>query len=109
AIGSTIAFGVIGILNFVAVKKYTGTKFDLKLAVWKPLLSGIAMSIIVLIIYYPLNGLIGNSLSTVLAVGAGAAVYGIMLLKTRAIEADEIKLLPKGEKLEKLLRKFKLI
>ena len=109
AIGTTIGFGVIGILNFAAVKKYTGTKFDLKISVWKPLLSGIVMSIIVLIIYYPLHGTIGNSLATLLAVGAGAAVYGVMLLKTRAIETEEIKLLPKGEKLEKLLRKFKLI
>ena len=109
AIGSTVAFGVIGILNFAAVKKYTGTKFDMVLSVWKPLLSGIAMSIIVLVVYYPLRGILGNSLSTVLAVGAGAAVYGVMLLKTRAIETEEIKLLPKGEKLERLLRKFKLV
>lgn len=109
AIGSTVAYGVIGILNFMAVKKYTGTKFDLSLSVWKPILSGIVMSIVVLVIYYPFKGVIGNSLSTVLAVGGGAAVYGIMLLKTRAIETDEIKLFPKGDKLAKLLMKIKLI
>lgn len=109
AIGSSLAFGVIGILNFIAVKKYTGTKFDIKLSVWKPLISGIMMSIVVLAIYYLCRNIIGNSLSTALAVGIGAAVYGIMLLKTKAIEAHEIKLLPKGEKLERLLAKFKLI
>jgi stage V sporulation protein B len=109
AIGSSLAYGVIGILNFIAVKKYTGTKFDVKLSVWKPLISGIAMSVVVLAVYYICRNIIGNSLSAALGVCVGAAVYGIMLLKTRAIETHEIKLLPKGEKLAKLLSKFKLI
>jgi len=109
AIGSSLAFGVIGILNFIAVKKYTGTKFNISLSVWKPVFSGVIMGVIVLIVYYLCRNIIGNSLSTVLSVGVGAAVYGIMLLKTRAIEAHEIKLLPKGEKLAALLAKLKLI
>ena len=109
AIGSTLAFGVIGILNFAAVKKYTGTRFDGKLAVWKPLFSGIIMCAVVLAVYHLCRNLIGNSLSTVLSIGAGAAVYGIMLLRTRAIEVHEIKLLPKGEKLARLLSKLRLI
>lgn len=109
AIGSSLGFGVIGILNFIAVKKYTGTRFDVKLSVWKPLLSGIVMSVVVLAVYYLFRNILGNSLTTVLAIGAGAAVYGIMLLRTKAIEAHEIKLLPKGEKLAGLLSKLKLI
>lgn len=109
AIGSTLAYGVIGILNLIAVKKYTGTQFNLKLSVWKPLLSGIAMSAVVLAIYYSFRNIAGSSLSTLLAICAGAAVYGIMLLKSHAIEPHEIKLLPKGEKLARLLSKMKLI
>ncbi|MDD2503588.1 MAG: polysaccharide biosynthesis protein [Clostridia bacterium] len=109
AIGSSVAYLVIGLYNFAAVKKYTGTKFDLKLSVWKPLASVIMMSVIVLAVYYLGRNIIGNSLSTVLAISAGAAIYGIMLLKTKAIEAHEIKLFPKGEKLTKLLTKLRLI
>jgi stage V sporulation protein B len=109
AIGTSLAFGVIGILNFIAVKKYTGTKFNVRLSVWKPLLSGIVMSVAVLAVYYLCRSVLGNSLSTALAVCVGAGVYGIMLLKSRAIETNEIKLLPKGEKLAKLLSKLKLI
>ncbi len=109
AIGSSLAYGVIGILNFIAVKKYTETGFDFRLSVWKPLFSGIVMSIVVLAAYYTCRNVIGNSLSTVLAICLGAAVYGIMLLRTKAIEPHEIKLLPKGEKLARLLTKLKLI
>lgn len=109
AIGSSVAYGVIGLYNFLAVKKYTGTKFDITLSFLKPLISGVIMTAAVLVVYYPCRNVLGNSLSSVLAISAGAAVYGIMLLKTSAIGAHEIKLLPKGEKLSVLLKKLKLI
>ncbi|HHU18108.1 MAG TPA: polysaccharide biosynthesis protein [Clostridiales bacterium] len=109
AIGSSVGYAVIGLYNFAAVKKYTGTKFDVNLSVWKPLISGIVMSVIVLAVYYLGRSIIGSSLSTILSISAGAAVYGVMLLKTKAIETYEIKLLPKGEKLAALLTKLRLI
>ncbi|MBR0598826.1 putative polysaccharide biosynthesis protein [Sinanaerobacter chloroacetimidivorans] len=109
AIGSTVAYGVIGIFNFVAVKKLTNTKFDIGISVWKPLLSGVLMCICVLVSYYVLEGVIGNSLSTVISIGIGAAVYGVMLIKTKSISPHEIRLLPKGEKLAALLSKLRLI
>lgn len=109
AIGTTIGYAVIGIANFIAVKRLTGTHFNLNLAVVKPLLSGIVMSVFVVGIYFAGKGVIGNSLSTGLSICIGAAVYGIMLLKTKAIEKNEIELLPKGQKLASLLRKLKLI
>lgn len=107
--GSTIAYGVIGICNFYAVKKVTGVQFDLKLSVLKPLLSGIVMCICVLLSYTLFLQLLGGKLATVIAIVIGASVYGIMLLKTKSIAPREIELLPKGKKLAGLLRKLKLI
>ena len=109
AIGSTAAYAVISIYNVMAVKKETGVAFDVKLSIVKPLAAGIVMCIFVLPVYYFCAPVIGNSLSTVGAIGIGALVYGVMLLKTGAIAAHEIKLLPKGEKLAKLLERMKLI
>lgn len=108
AIGSSIAYGVIGIMNFLAVKSYTETKFNLSLSVVKPVISGVVMCVCVMIAYYALEGFIGNSLSTVVAIGVGGLVYVVMLLKSKSIENNEIKLLPKGEKLIKILEKLKL-
>lgn len=107
--GSTIAYGVIGFYNFYAVKRLTGVRFDLKLSILKPLLSGIVMCIFVLLSYGLSQQILGGRLATVLAVAIGASVYGIMLLKTKSIAPREIELLPKGEKLAGLLRKLKLI
>lgn len=109
AIGSTLGYITIGFINFAAVKKLTGITFDLKLSIWKPLISGIVMFVLVFGTYRCFVGIIGNSLSTVVAIGIGAAVYGIMLLKIRAIEENEIVMLPKGGSLVKLLKKCKLV
>nr|WP_315020842.1 polysaccharide biosynthesis protein [uncultured Aminipila sp.] len=109
AIGSTLGYITIGLINFVAVKKMTGITFDLKLSIWKPLISGIVMFILVFGAYRSCAGFIGNSLSTVVAIGIGAAVYGLMLLKIKAIEENEIVMLPKGGTLIKLLKKCKLV
>lgn len=109
AIGSTLGYITIGLINFAAVKKLTGIRFDFTLSVWKPLISGAVMYVLVLASYQGLVGFIGNSLSTVIAIGIGAAVYGIMLLKIKAIEEHEIIMLPKGGALVKLLKKCSLI
>ncbi|MGI6730904.1 MAG: putative polysaccharide biosynthesis protein [Anaerovoracaceae bacterium] len=107
--GSTLGYLVIGLVNFIAVKNLTGIKFDYRLAVVKPLISGITMSIFVVAAFYIVRPAVGGSLATIIAIAIGAAAYGITLLKTKAITAGEIRLLPKGEKLERLLNKLRLI
>lgn len=67
------------------------------------------MFLLVVALYNVTAGILGNSISTLLAVGAGATVYGILLIRIRAISPHEIRLLPKGEKLERLLIKLRLI
>lgn len=109
AIGSTLGYITIGIMNFVAVKKLTGITFDIKLSVWKPVISGAVMFAIVVCVYKLMYGIIGNSLSTVASICVGAAVYGVMLIKIKAIEEHEIVMLPKGNALAKLLKKCRLI
>lgn len=109
AIGSTLGFAAIGMFNLYAVKRLTGINFDLRLSVWKPLIAGGFMYIVVILLYYALTGFLGNSITTLLSVAIGALVYGVLLLKTGAITAEEIKFLPKGEKLFSLLKKIKVI
>ena len=67
------------------------------------------MFLLVVALYNVTAGILGNNISTLLAVGAGATVYGILLIRIRAISPHEIRLLPKGEKLERLLIKLRLI
>ena len=109
AIGSTVGYIVIGLANFIAVRKMTGITFDMKLSVVKPLFSSIVMYVVVVLIYKVCSGFIGNSIATLLSIAVGAAAYGILLLKSKAITGEEIETLPKGKKLAGLCRKLRLI
>ena len=109
AIASALAYTTVGIFNFSAVKALTGIRFDKNLTMLKPLLAGLVMFIAAGLVYRLLDGFLGNALACLLAIAIGAAVYGIVLLKIKGIDSDEIKGFPKGEKIWKLLRKIKLV
>ncbi len=109
AIGSTVGYIVIGLLNFAQVRNMTGITFDMKLSVVKPLGASVAMYVIVVLVYKLGAGLLGNSLATVLSIAIGAAAYGVLLLKLKAITAEEIETLPKGKALVKICRKCRLL
>lgn len=109
AIATSIGYLTIAMINFLAVKRHTRIKFDFHLSVTKPIAAGIVMSVIVLTVYYPVAALAGNSLAVILAIAVGACVYGICLIKLKAITALEIETLPKGKKLVHLLKKVNLV
>ncbi len=106
AIGTATAYAIASILNILAVKKYSSVKFNVMLTFVKPVCSGLLMSLSVwctykLCIYY-----LGNTLSTVIAVGIGGLVYSSMLFATKAITMEELQTMPKGDKIVKLLKKL---
>ena len=109
AIATLLGYVTIALVNYIAVRKSTGVKNDFVLAVVKPLIAGIVMSAGVLVISRLCMPLLGNSIATLLSVGAGACIYGSVLLKSKGITAEEIETLPKGRMLAALLRKGKLI
>ena len=107
AIGTVAAYIVASTLNIMAVKKYTGVKFDMMLTFMKPIVSALTMSAFVWGGYRILYGFLGNALSTVIAILIGAVVYAAMLFMTKAITNEEIKMLPKGNKLIKVFNRLK--
>jgi len=115
AIGTVTAYIVAAVLNLLAVRQATGTKFNLSLTVGKPVLAGLTMSAVVFATYHLCRmlledilpqGSLGNAVSAAVSIGLGALVYGIMLLVLKAITAEEIRLMPKGEKLAKILERY---
>lgn len=109
AVGTVFAYFIAYVLNLLSVKKATGVTFEIKDFFLKPVLSGVTMGIIVIVVYRQLFPILGNSLSTVIAIGIGAATYGIMLLRTSTITKEDLDVLPKGEKIISLLTKLKLM
>ncbi|MCL2493298.1 MAG: polysaccharide biosynthesis protein [Clostridiales bacterium] len=109
ALGTAAAFAVAAILNYRAVRVYTGVRFEFSLTFLRPLVSALAMGGVAAAVFYPLRyaAHMGNAISTIAAILVAALVYIILLFATRAIEPQELKQLPKGEQLYRLYRRFR--
>lgn len=107
AAGTVCAYLVASSLNLMAVRKYTGVKFDITLTYIKPGISAFAMGAAVWSIYHVLHGSLGNALATVAGVGTGVIVYAFLILALNGITEEEMLTLPKGRKLAALASKIK--
>ena len=46
----------------------------------------------------------GNAIMTLGAIGVAVAVYGVLVVALRGISRDDLSLMPKGDKIARLLR-----
>lgn len=106
AVGTVVAYLVAITLNLRAVKKYTGIRINNSLTFVRPLISSVVMGVIVFLAYklFMLAG--HNSIATLLSVAVGGIVYVIMIFITKSITKDELLMLPKGDKIAKIVGKF---
>ncbi len=109
AIGTIVAYLIAFILNFLAVKKESKITFPLEEFLIMPLLSVGVMGLAVGLAFRQAYSLLGNSIATILAIGIGALVYGLMLLKTKTLVKEDFDLLPGANKLWEFLRKIKVV
>ncbi len=75
----------------------------------KPCLCAAVMGLFVVLIFPPLSGFAGDgrllrSLAVFAAVGLAAVLYLLLLIGTRALPREDVRMLPKGEKLVKKLK-----
>lgn len=107
AMGTVAAYIIAATLNLMAVKKYTGAKFDARLIYLKPGISVLVMAAATVATHKICVGFVGNSLATLAAVGVAVIVYCVMLFVTKSITRDEIATLPKGKTILRIVDKIK--
>ena len=107
AFGTLTAYGISAILDFIGVIKYTGTKIDYKLTIFKPILSAVIMGVVVFGVYRLGLGYLGNGIACILSIGVGVVVYLITILAIGTLTIEELEGLPKGKTIAKIVRKFK--
>ncbi len=105
--------------GLVVLKKETGLKYELGSLLIKPLvssvLSGAAAYAVNGILNHFLEGysinsvLTAGNISAVVAVIAAVIVYAVALLLTGGLQKSDITMLPKGEKIAKVLEKYRLL
>lgn len=106
-LGTIAAYVVATVLNIKDIKKYSGNAFDFKMTFLKPFIASALMGAAAFasfkLIFLATSS---NTISTLLSIIVGVVVYGALVLSLKVITEDEIRRLPKGDKLVKVLDKF---
>lgn len=109
AVGTATAYFIAAVLDLMALKKYSGVKLSVSLTVGKPLISAMVMGVFVFFAYKGLFLLLeSNAVTAVLSVLIGVIVYGLMILRTKTIQREELMTIPAGRKIAALCDKLKL-
>ena len=110
-ISTTVCYIIIFAVNLTSLLKITKVKIDFISVYIKPFISAVLCGITA----YGVNWLIAEKLMIesrlvcIVAVGFGAVVYAICMLLFKGIVKDDVLMLPKGEKIAKVLAKFGLL
>ena len=107
--GTLVCYIFIAVASVIALIKHTGIKLDFKTVFLKPLISGIICGATALAGYFILTRFLPNSISTIGSIGIAAVFYAISLILLKTLAKDDILMLPKGEKLVKILAKRNLL
>ena len=107
-IGSVLGYTAIAAMNLSAIRKVVPQRPALLGNILRPLLPAAVMGVAVWASEWGLTQLLGQDGSRVLLCGVpilvGVAVYCVAVVKCKSITAEDCRLLPKGEKIAKLLK-----
>lgn len=117
---STLAcFGLIAVLDLIIIKLVLPKSLSYFRVFVKPVLNSAVMGLAVWAMYGLSSRLLagfgpfghegelsnlGNAACVVVAMGVGVVIYFALVLLTRAISKEDLSLMPKGDKIAKLLR-----
>ena len=100
---------IICILNARSIRRYIFYKQEWKKTFIVPLVSSVIMAFAAYAVYLVFNRVLGNAVSTVLAVLVGVIVYAVGLVAFKGMTKDELLRLPKGEKIVSIFERMGLL
>lgn len=105
-VGTLCCFAVIGALEMFIIRRRIPSAPRFGRATIRPLVAAGMMAASARVSYNLLSGMVGlgNALSTAGAIGIAVVVYAVLVLALRAISKEDLALMPKGEKIAKILR-----
>ena len=103
-IGTLVCFSLVAVMELAAIKKVTPHPPKYRRVFVKPLAASLVMGGAVWAVYGLLAGRLGNTLSVAAAILVGVVVYGVLVILLRAVSKDDLSLMPKGDKIARLLR-----
>lgn len=111
-IGTLSCYIVMCVMDYIFICTRLDKRPNLVKILAKPLLACVAMGVVAHTVYSLLAGYLGvtagtwshMALAMVAAILLAVVVYFVAVIATRAVTADDMKLIPKGDKIAKLLK-----
>lgn len=110
-ISSSICYLVMVTINIFQLTRATGVKLNFSSIFLKPFIAAVFCGIGAWLGDFLLVDVLGieSRLTTILAVCVGGIFYAISILLVKGIVKDDLEMIPKGEKIAKVLAKFGLL
>lgn len=109
AMGTVVAYIIAATMDFIALKKFTGFELKPGVTLFKPMVASVVMGIIVAFVYKGVFALLdSNSISVLVSVVVGICIYGISILKIKAITREELIAVPAGRRIAAVCDKLRL-
>ncbi len=109
SVGSLIAYSVMLAVSMYLLVKHSGVMPDFVSTVVKPLISAVFCAVVAYFSYILFEKYLPLIVATVLSILLAGIIYITFLLLLKTFTRNELKFLPKGEKVVTLLEKYHLI
>ena len=103
--GTVVCYGLITVFGMLALKRNAGASVRFFPTIWKPALAGALCAGAAKLVYGLCFLVVSASVAVLAAIVAAVLVYAVLLLQMRALEREDLQMLPGGEKVVKLLEK----
>jgi len=107
--GSLCCYGLLLILSIILINRHAGIHVDLWSVFLKPLFAGLVCALSAKGVWLLTQEGLGSRVATVLAICVAVLIYTATVLAIRGVPKNDIKMLPKGEKIAELLAKWHLL
>lgn len=118
AMATVLAYAVAMALNMMAIRRHIEMKWNVQHFLVKPTIAVLVMSVLVIVVEWVTTHFFGAFIASermlytlvgLFAVATGGIVYVVALMMTGGITGDDLKLMPKGQKLHALFAKLRLV
>lgn len=104
-IGTLLCYACIAVLDLIAMRRSVQTKPAVFRNIVRPLVASILMGAATFLIYRVLETALGSAkLACLAALAAAVVIYCVLVVFLRCLTYDDYMLLPKGEKIVKILK-----
>lgn len=108
-IGTLVYQSFVFIVETVFVYRIIPIKMDYVKTFVKPFVAAAVMTAGVFGFYKLVSSFMGNTVSTLLSIFIGVAIYGVMILVLRTFREEDLAEMPKGQLLIKVFKKLHLV